>query len=280
MALLEQRHALDIKPRYLDLVPGIVARIVDEYHPRYVVLFGSVARGDWKEYSDIDLFAIMDDDDRKIVAIKYPSNWEPGYPHVDLWRAGETTFAASSCIPGSFCFSVAAEGRVVYAREGTRDLQIVRKEVALNEIERRKAQDIDNYLTLAKNDIRGAKRDFRAPDLTNAVYRAQQCAEKSLKALLIQTGVAPMRIHNVRQLVDDLPPDLQGHFDRDALDNLVDPVKRDEIIVNVRYVADIPELTTSVVNTVIDQASEILNTCEREIGRLTRPARAEPEIGL
>ncbi|MHB8264222.1 MAG: HEPN domain-containing protein, partial [Acidimicrobiales bacterium] len=178
------------------------------------------------------------------------------------------------------CFPVAVDGEVVYAREGTGDLQTICEEATLEDIERRKAQDIDTYLTLARNDIQGARMFFDLPDYNNAAYHAQQCAEKSSKALLIQTGGAPMRIHNVSQLADDLPPNLQVRFDRDALDNLVDPVKRDEMIINVRYVADIPELTTSVVNTVLDQASEILNTCEWEIGRLTRQARTEPEIGL
>ncbi len=65
-----------------------------------------------------------------------------------------------------------------------------------------------------------------------------------------------------------LPPDLQVLIDREALDNLVDPLNRDKMIVNVRYVADIPELTLGVVNTMTDQASKILGFCEREIRSL------------
>ncbi|MHB8264236.1 MAG: HEPN domain-containing protein [Acidimicrobiales bacterium] len=282
MAIAMRQADLATKPSHLDLVPEIVARIVEEYHPRYVVLFGSVARGDETEHSDIDLFVIRDVEGSRIEAIRYPGEYRADRPHVELWSANERTYGASSHIPGSFCYGPAAEGRVVYAREGTRDLQIVRKEVTLNEIESRKAQDIATFLTLAKNDIRSARTHVGLPDFNNAVYHAQQCAEKSLKALLIQVGVAPERTHNVVQLADALPPDLQGRFDRDALGNLVDPVKRNETLVNVRYVADIPELTTSVVNTVIDQASEILDTCEWEIGRLARQTEADldPEINL
>jgi len=269
VVLLGRTGGLDVRVSPVDdLLDEILAKMVERYRPRYVVLFGSFARGNWKESSDIDLFVILDDDDGKIKAIKYPGESKPGYPHVDLWCSGEDTFAASSQVPGSFCYPIAAEGKVLYRRESTFDLQAICKEAALEDIQRRKVQDMDTYLTLARNDLRGARLFFDLPDFNNAVYHAQQCAEKALKALLIQAGTAPMRTHNIKQLMEDFPSGLQGHFDMGALDNLVDPVGRDGGIVNVSYVADIPELTTGVVARVIEQASEILATCEELISSL------------
>jgi predicted nucleotidyltransferase len=42
--------------------PELLNRVVDYFHPRRVVLFGSRARGESGPDSDIDLIVILDDD--------------------------------------------------------------------------------------------------------------------------------------------------------------------------------------------------------------------------
>ena len=41
-------------------IPIMVERIVDGYHPIRVILFGSRARGDYTQYSDVDLLVVLD----------------------------------------------------------------------------------------------------------------------------------------------------------------------------------------------------------------------------
>lgn len=48
------------------MIDALVSRIVDEYNPRQVILFGSHAYGDPDSDSDIDLFILKETDDRFI----------------------------------------------------------------------------------------------------------------------------------------------------------------------------------------------------------------------
>ena len=252
---------------HLDAVPRRVDEIVKKYNPRYIVLFGSVARGTFHEYSDIDLLAVLDGDDPKIrplCNLRHDS-----MPYTEVWQASERVYAASANIPGSFCYDPAHEGMVIYTRPGLKSLEAVVKGAGLEDIERRKAKDVNIYLTLAENDLRAAKLLFSEPDYNNAVFLSQRCAEKSLKALLVQLGIRPDRIHNLVNLAQQLPEDIQAEFDMDALDNIFDPIKIlvDGRPINVSYVADIPELTEGVVRTVIEQAEDTHNICRYLIHR-------------
>jgi predicted nucleotidyltransferase len=48
--------ALDL---HSDKVRGIIATIVETVHPLRILVFGSVARGEAREHSDIDILVIM-----------------------------------------------------------------------------------------------------------------------------------------------------------------------------------------------------------------------------
>lgn len=253
---------------HLSSVPIYVDEIVERYDPRYIVLYGSVARGTSNEDSDIDLFAVMDSDDPMIRPLCNIHN--DSMPYAEVWEASERVYAASANVPGSFCYDPAHEGRVVYTRLGLGSLESVVKGAALEDIERRKKQDVSTYLTLAEEDIKLAKIAFREPYYNNAVFLSQRCAEKSLKALLIQAGIHPKKIHNLVNLAKQLPDDLQADLDVEALDNIFDPVKVlvDGRPINVTYVANIPQLTEGVVRTVIEQAEEVHNICRYQITKL------------
>jgi predicted nucleotidyltransferase len=49
-----------------EVIDGAVRRIVDALHPRRIVVFGSVARGEAGPDSDLDLFIEMDSDVRPV----------------------------------------------------------------------------------------------------------------------------------------------------------------------------------------------------------------------
>ncbi|MFW5858287.1 MAG: nucleotidyltransferase domain-containing protein, partial [Planctomycetota bacterium] len=48
------------------LADDVARRIVEHFHPRRIVLFGSLARGDTREWSDIDLFVEMESDEHPV----------------------------------------------------------------------------------------------------------------------------------------------------------------------------------------------------------------------
>lgn len=43
-----------------DFLPSVVERLVQGFHPRRIILFGSFARGDAGPDSDLDLLVVMD----------------------------------------------------------------------------------------------------------------------------------------------------------------------------------------------------------------------------
>ena len=69
----------------------------------------------------------------------------------------------------------------------------------------------NEWVLLAEDDLRSAKRGFRArklPSYASACYHAQQCAEKYLKALLQERGIAVPRSHDLPKLVSLIQPAL------------------------------------------------------------------------
>lgn len=45
-------------------VQEIIHRIVEGYHPEKIIIFGSYARGDWTEDSDLDVLVVKETDER------------------------------------------------------------------------------------------------------------------------------------------------------------------------------------------------------------------------
>lgn len=56
MAVIEQ-HNFGVTE---ELIQEITARLVREWHPHKIILFGSCAKGKPKEFSDLDFIVIMD----------------------------------------------------------------------------------------------------------------------------------------------------------------------------------------------------------------------------
>ncbi len=50
-----------------DILDEMVRRLVDEFRPEKIILFGSYAWGEPSEDSDVDLFVIVSDSDEKAV---------------------------------------------------------------------------------------------------------------------------------------------------------------------------------------------------------------------
>jgi predicted nucleotidyltransferase len=65
-----------------ELLSDITRRIVDAFHPYKIILFGSYAYGKPHIYSDVDLFVIMDSEERMVPRIRRVSE----VAHVDFCR--------------------------------------------------------------------------------------------------------------------------------------------------------------------------------------------------
>jgi HEPN domain-containing protein len=108
------------------------------------------------------------------------------------------------------------------------------------------------WYRLAEEDVAAAK--VLLADSSTALrivgFLSQQAVEKALKALLLELGVVPPKIHGLRQLKNQAPAASRPSIDDDDLD-LLDPW-----VIDGRYAADLPDVDVA-------EASELLEAAQR-----------------
>ena len=98
--------------------PELLDRVVDYFHPRRIVLFGSRARGESGPDSDIDLLVILDDDapaDR--LTLRAGCESRRGYERsVDVIPVREAVYRRRAKIAGTLAYEAEIDGIAVYER--------------------------------------------------------------------------------------------------------------------------------------------------------------------
>lgn len=108
------------EPRY-DLVPReLLDPVVRHFRPQRIILFGSHARGDAREDSDIDLLVVVDDDTPAFMfkADSVLAARREYFGAVDIIVVRARTFADRVPIIGALCNIVAQEGVDIFRRSG------------------------------------------------------------------------------------------------------------------------------------------------------------------
>lgn len=98
--------------------PELLNRIVDYFHPRRIILFGSRARGEAGPDSDIDLLVILDDD-APAAHLTLRSGWESrrGFDRpADVIPVREAVYSRRAKIAGTLAYEAEIEGVAVYER--------------------------------------------------------------------------------------------------------------------------------------------------------------------
>ena len=97
----------------------LVERIRDGYEPEKIILFGSLARGDVREWSDIDLIVVKDTD------ASYGERVKELLPVLRGWRGGADILVYSlqeyenaKDKDSPFLTEAERDGRVLYERHG------------------------------------------------------------------------------------------------------------------------------------------------------------------
>jgi uncharacterized protein len=100
-----------------DTIEKIAREIADRFHARQVILFGSYARGDATENSDVDLLVVLDDPGPRgqrsapilrMLAERYELP-------VDVIVRSRAGFARWKQVPGSLAHQVSLEGVTLHA---------------------------------------------------------------------------------------------------------------------------------------------------------------------
>jgi predicted nucleotidyltransferase len=99
-----------------ELLRGVVDRLVQGLHPDRIYLFGSQARGQAGEASDIDLLVVVRDSDlprHRREALSYDLLWGLKTP-VDVIVLTQAEFQRASRVKTSLASTVQAEGEILY----------------------------------------------------------------------------------------------------------------------------------------------------------------------
>lgn len=182
-----------------DTVRRLTDVIIKKYDPEMIILFGSVARGDSDEFSDIDMLVIMYDDNPEEAALKIMAGTDRIRTEKDIKVLTPDEYYSQKEIPGTLLFPALNEGEVVYKRPGfnpdikppgkygDRKRNIIRKkfiEQALDFLEKADA-------AFKKNNI------FRFRDYSRyAVIRA-------LKAVFVFNDIHPPRETDLDILMEE-----------------------------------------------------------------------------
>ena len=91
-------------------------RIVDSVHPLRIILFGSAARGDMRQDSDVDVLVVVPDGVHRRRTAQYIHTQLFGIPYaVDVLVATPTDLAKHRDNLGLIYRTILREGREVYA---------------------------------------------------------------------------------------------------------------------------------------------------------------------
>lgn len=188
-----------------DTVRKLTDAILKEHDPEMVILFGSVARGDSDEFSDIDLLVIIDDDNTEETTLKIMTDTDRICTEKDIKVITPDEYFGQKDIPGTILFPILNEGEVVFKRPdfnadvkplkeyGDRKRDIIKKEFIEQALDFLEEADA----ALKKNNM------FRLRDYSRfAVIRA-------LKAIFVLNDIHPPRVTDLDVLMEasaDLHP--------------------------------------------------------------------------
>jgi HEPN domain-containing protein len=167
----------------------VVGRLVTEFDPLRIMVFGSRARGDGREYSDLDLLVVLPQvGDRQPVETALRRAVAGAPVGVDVFATDPDEIERTGDSVGSFLYPVLREGEVLYG------------------VDERNAEV---WLRFAEEDLQTAERMLAGQGFAVrwACYLAQEAAEKAIKAVLVAEGIRFPFVHELQLLRDLVPGD-------------------------------------------------------------------------
>ncbi len=154
--------------------------IVKEARPERVILFGSFSKGSTSADSDLDILVIKETDKRPIdrrieIERLFPDRDRP--LDIFVYTPEEINYLFS--IGSPFIDEILGTGKVVYMRK-----------------------IVEDWIKLAEDEYSIAVILYEHNSYRGTCYHAQQCVEKSLKALILEKGGEFKRIHDIVKLIE------------------------------------------------------------------------------
>lgn len=172
--------------------------LIENYDPELIILYGSTARGDTDEFSDIDMMVIMDveDSEKLTTDILTETDHIIRDKHIILKSADE--YYTQKDIPGTVVFSALSEGLIQY-----RSSDFNPGAIPLKSYEERKKDVIKKeYLDQAREFLEEGKIALEKKQLYRCRDFLRFAAVRALKAVMVFNDVHPPRITDLEVLFE------------------------------------------------------------------------------
>ena len=182
----------------------IAGRIAERFAPERIVLFGSRARGDAGEDSDVDLLVVMPDGtDEVAAAVEMHVSLGDLTVAKDIIVTTPDEIARRGHLAGTVLRAALREGRIIMSGPEA-------------------VAEALPWLRYAKRDLDLADRMMSDddPDAGYACWFSQQAAEKALKAALVLEGLDVPFTHDLGAIQGRLPADWPDGPDQEVLGQL------------------------------------------------------------
>ena len=182
-----------------------LARVIDglrAYQPEQIILFGSMARGDAGEHSDIDLIVIKDTGAPRRERFRESSEYLPEMLGVGVDVIVYTPEEVEEKIEARnpFLAAVFTDGVVVYDRNPVPGAPSLKSRLKEPTMESRLHNGL-MWLESARRDLRLSRLALTEEETAGgACFHAQQAIEKALKGFLIFRGLPLERTHQASEL--------------------------------------------------------------------------------
>lgn len=180
-----------------------IKRVVEVAHPSRIILFGSVARGDMHEDSDVDLLVVLPEEPESVREVERRIDEAVAGIRMskDILVVSEERLAELGDRPSLVYREALREGRVVYEAPNMSPGQGGGRPVKPSD-----AGLAHWWLEHARKDLRAARAIYENDDelVEQVCYFAQQAAEKAIKAVLLERNVDFPYTHNLEKLVQEV----------------------------------------------------------------------------
>lgn len=166
----------------LRTVKDITERLIEYYEPDRIILYGSYGTEKERTHSDIDLLIIKKTEkyliERRIEAERILSDRLMPID-ITVYTPEEVRYLFS--IGSPFIEEIMEEGRLLYMRKVT-----------------------GSWIKDVEDEFDSAVILYEHGKYRGACYHSQQCVEKGLKALILEKGRKPERIHDIVELLNEV----------------------------------------------------------------------------
>ena len=248
-----------------EFISIMTERIVREFDPLQIILFGSQARGDADRDSDIDMLVVFSElTDKRKTAIDLEHALSDVPVAKDIIVSTPEELERSRTRIGSVLRYAQQEGKILWKnRNAAAHRGMPNKEVnsAMQTTDR--LADTTRWLRYAEEDLITAETYLKDPRIPprQSCWCAQQAAEKALKAALIFLQIDFRRTHDLNVLRDLVPERWQLKTTLPNLKSL------NRWAVQARYPADGQEATNTDASTAIEHARAVWTSVSTELSQ-------------